>query len=1207
MSEASQHKSDADMIRNERNVSRFCVENRQISWVLLIATIVWGIYAYIKMPKRKDPIFPVVTAAAVCPWPGVSAERVEQLVTRKLEEKIAGNQLVSKIESTSRGSISVVIISLDDNTKEPAKQWDDINLRLNTIDDLPKGAGPIYFLKDFGDTAALMLTVASPRASDSEIEMRAQRVAAAIEKARAGFPDQRKAARSSIVFSVPFSVPLNVPRRERDLAFDFLKEKKLGGELVPIEGVGFVGVDGDFGPDDRQIFGLAQAFFNDRLRPSEVPPDAWPLALVRDPNTAKQALAAAPGARYSYRELDQYTDLMQRTLQALPIVSKVDRSGVLKERVFLDYSQQRLASYGIQPLSLQNILQARNITYPGGVLEVDGKGLLIDPSGEFQSAKEIGDVIMTVSPSGAPVYLRDGVDIYREYESPPLFLNHFVYREPQGNWRRSPAITLAVNMRTGQQIADFGVAVTTALEDLKKRLPEDLVVARTSDQPLQVEENISLFMQSLYEAIVLVVVVALIGFWEWRSALLMAFSIPSTLAMTFGLMYLLGIDIQQISIASLIIALGLLVDDPVVAGDAIKRELVAGQPPLIASWLGSTKLATAIMFATITNIVAFLPMLLIQGTTGAFIYSMPIVITCSLVASRIVSMTFVPLLGYYLLRPSKRPEETMSERRKHGFPSLYYRVGDFCIERRKVVALASLLVLAAGGYFLSHLRKQFFPKDLSYLSFIDVTLPEDSVISSTDEKAALVEQTIIRVAHEYGQQHPGESGKPHETLSSLTTFAGGGGPRFWFSVAPELLQTNYAQVIIRLEDKHDTRGLVAPLQKALSAAVPGARVDVRELETGAIIGIPIQIRISGEDIPTLRQVAERVKGILRAIPEADRIRDTWGAETFAVKLVVEADRANLSGLSNLDVALSSAAGMSGYTVTTLRDQGTQIPVMTRLRAEERSRLADIENLYVYSTSGPQRVPLRQLSSVEQSLETQRLQRRNQFRTITVACFPVPGILPSEIMEKVHAPLAKLAAGLPPGYKVAIGGEEEEQIKGFNQLTVVLITSVILIFLALAFQFRNGIKPFIVFAAIPYGIVGALAALSIMHAPFGFTAFLGVASLIGIIVSHVIVLFDFIEEAHQNGEPLREALLDAGIIRLRPVLITVGATVTALVPLAIHGGPLWEPMCYAQIGGLLVATVVTLVLVPVIYAIFVWDLKIVHWEEVARPSDSPAVQ
>ncbi len=1205
MSGASHHKSDADLIRDERNTSRFCVENRQISWVLLIATVLWGIYGYIKMPKRKDPIFPVVTAAAVCAWPGVPADKVEQLVTRKLEAKISENQFIAKLESTSRGSISVVIITLDDNTKEPAKQWDDINLRLNTIDDLPKGAGPIYFLKDFGDTAALMLTVASPRAADSEIELRAERVTAAIDKARAHFPAERRAARTAVLFSFPFSVSLDVPRRQRDLAFDFLKENHLGGELVSIEGAGFVGIDGDLGPDDRQIYGIAQQFFNDRLRPSEVHPDAWPLALVRDSSTARQALAAAPGARYSHKELDEFTDLIQRTLQAVPIVSKVDRSGVLKERVFLDYSQQRLASYGIQPWSLQNILQARNITYPGGLLEVNGKGLLIDPSGEFKSEKEIGNVIMTVSPSGAPVYLRDGVDIYRAYESPPLFLNYFTHREPQGNWRRSPAITLAVNMRTGQQIADFGVAVSAALDDLKKRLPEDLVIARTSDQPLQVEENISLFMRSLYEAIVLVVVVALLGFWEWRSAVLIAFSIPLTFAMTFGMMYLLGLDIQQISIASLIIALGLLVDDPVVAGDAIKRELVAGRPRIIAAWLGSTKLATAIMFATITNIVAFLPMLLISGTTGAFIYSMPVVITCSLVASRIVSMTFVPLLGYYLLRPSKRPEESMEERRKHGFPSLYYRFGNFCIGNRKMVLLASLLILGAGAYFLTHLRQQFFPKDLSYLSFVDVTLPEDSVIASTDQKAALVEQTIVRVADEYGRQHPGEDGKPREVLGSLTTFVGGGGPRFWFSVAPELLQTNYAQVIIRLNEKHDTDGLVAPLQKALSSAVPGARVDVRQLETGAIIGVPIQIRISGDEIPLLRQLAEQVKGILRGIPEADRIRDTWGLETFAVKLSVDADRANLSGVTNLDVALSSAAGMSGYPVTSLREGDTQIPVMTRLRTEERARLADIESLYVYSMNGPQRVPLGQISSVHQGLQTQRLQRRNQFRTITVACFPVPGILPSQIMQKVHAPLAKLAAGLPAGYKVAIGGEEEEQIKGFNQLTVVLITSVVLIFLALAFQFRSAVKPFIVFAAIPYGIAGALAALSITGAPFGFTAFLGVASLIGIIVSHVIVLFDFIEEAHQKGEPLREALLDAGVLRLRPVLITVGATVTALFPLALHGGPLWEPMCYAQIGGLIVATGVTLVLVPVIYSIFVLDLKIVRWEEVAPVPEQPA--
>src|SRR5262249_29299369 len=302
------------------------------------------------------------------------------------------------------------------------------------------------------------------------------------------------------------------------------------------------------------------------------------------------------------------------------------------ERVYLEYSQTRLAAYGIQTDNLSQILAARNITAPGGVVSIGGKNLAVDPTGELSSEEEIGGLLVATSTHGSPVYLRDVADVIRAYEGPARFLNFYRYRDKKGNWQRTRAITLAVQMRSGQKIADLRRAVDVALKDVQARLPEDLIYARTSDQPLQVAENVHLFMNSLYEAIALVVLVSLVGFWEWRSALLMALSIPITLAMTFGMVHLFGIDLQQVSIASLIIALGLLVDDPVVAGDAIKRELAAGSPRIVAAWLGPLKLATAIMYATVTNIVAYLPFLFLTGDTGAFIKTLPIVIACSLVA-----------------------------------------------------------------------------------------------------------------------------------------------------------------------------------------------------------------------------------------------------------------------------------------------------------------------------------------------------------------------------------------------------------------------------------------------------------------------------------------------------------------------------------------------------------------------------------------------
>ncbi len=1203
----SHGKSDDELIQTEKNTARFFVETRHVSWVLLFAACLWGAYGYFSMPQRKDPEVGVRTAVALCNWPGASAERVEQLVTKKIEEKMAQNAKVTKIQSISRTSLSVVYVDLDENVPptETGKQFDDIKLKLDSITDLPSGAGPIDFVKDFGDTAALMLTVASPKPSDVEIALRADNVEQAIRQMRTQVADP--GSRITIVVGFPETVSVEAVGVQL-LAFQkYFEESGAARDLRVIRGVGFVGFDATSDLSDDEILARVNRFVAERLQASEFHPDSWKPVVVRDPVETRAKLAIAVGDKYTYRELDDFTDQIEKRLKTVASVSKVDRSGVLPEQVNLYYSQERLASYGIQTGKLSDLLGARNITLGGGQLETAGKNVTVAPSGEFKSEKEIGDVVATVSDTGVPVYLRDLVDIIRGYQSPPRFLNFYDWRDESGQWQRTRAVTLSVQMRSGENIGDFGHAIDEALADVKTRLPEDLIMARTSDQPLQVEENIHLFMTSLYEAIILVVIVSLVGFWEWRSALLMALSIPITLAMTFGMMYMLGIDLQQVSIATLIIALGLLVDDPVVAGDSMKRSLADGHPSIVASWLGPTKLATAILFATITNIVAYLPFLLITGNTREFVYSLPIVLACSLVASRLVSMTFIPLLGYYLLKA--KPEPPVHERRTRGFAAWYYRVGGWAIDHRWKVAAASLVFLLLGGVCMSQLKIQFFPKDLSYLSFVDVWLPEDAPLSATNETARKAEELIRQVTAEYGREHLGDDGKPRDVLVSLTTFVGGGGPRFWFSVSPEQRQLNYAQIIMQVGDKHDTAHLIGPLQEALST-IPGARIDVRQLESGSAVGLPVAIRFSGDDIATLRDVSERAKQILRDTPGSARVRDDWGDESFSVKLTTDPDRANLAGITNMDVAGASEAGLSGSRVTSLREGDRQIPVVAKLRMEERAGLDDINNLYVYSSSGTQKVPLRQVSSVDYGLQTEKLRRRNQFRTITVSTMPAEGHLASEIMAAAGPRLQELGASLPPGYQMEIGGEEEDRKKSFKQLVIVLLISVVAIFLALVLQFKNAVKPLIVFAAVPYGMVGAVAALWVMGTGFGFMAFLGIISLVGVIVSHVIVLFDFIEEAHAEGEPLRDALLDAGILRLRPVLITVGATVIALFPLAAHGGPLWEPMCYAQIGGLSVATFITLGLVPVIYSIFVLDLKLVKWDsetpEVTVPPEAEPV-
>ena len=1206
------HRSDQDRIEKTHNLPRFFVEQPQVSWVLLVGVLVWGWYGYHSMPQRKDPDIPVRVAVAACSWPGATAQQVEQYITRPIENAVAENKTIHPgtaadygIRSVSIPGYAFVYVQLAEEISDVKRQFSDINLKLNALNSqLPSGASPIAFLSDFGDTAALMLTIASPKADSVEIDIRARRIQSAIQTARAAKKFKQQGEPVTIVYSFPQSLSSNKAILDAGQLFEQQAERA-GILRAPeiILGNGFIAVDGVSDKGDSSINTFIKTFFQMQLQRSELHPDAWEPIIIRDSHETRERLTKVAGDKYSYADLDDFSDLIARTVQGAQETSKVERRGVLPQTVYLDYSEARLAAYGLQPAALGNVLSARNIIAPGGAFETGQQQIILNPSGQFENIEAIGNVAVSTSSTGAPIYLRDLVEISRGYQSPAQYLNYYTWEDPQGQWQRSRSVTLAIYMRDQRQIAAFGQSVDEKLAQINKILPRDLIIAHTSDQPLQVKENIHLFLRALYEAILLVVIVSLIGFWEWRLALIMALAIPITLAMTFGVSYMLGIDLQQVSVATLIIALGLLVDVPVVAGDGIKRGLADGLARATAAWLGPTKLATAIFFATLTNIIAYLPFLMLTGNTGEFLRSLPIVMTAALLCALVVAMTFVPLLGYYIQRPPKRKELTVEEKRQRGFYGFYNRLVGCAIQHRWLVFASSLIFLLIGGYTASHLKQQFFPEDVQYWFYLDIWLPNDVPLTATNDTALKAEQ-VVRQVVEDSTKIISKDESVKNLLTSITSFIGGGGPRFWFSISPEAPQTNYAQVIVQVSDKEATPKLIGPLQSALNKQVPGAWITVRQLQTNPV-ETPVEILISGQadtdprteiqDVQTLRTLASQAMNVVQQAPGIAVLRDDWGPDSPQVKIEIDPDRANLVGISNADVANSSAAAISGATVGIFKEANKSIPIVARLRSQDRAQLSQIKSLYVYSSQQNTRVPLLSVATVRNILETGRIRRREHFRTISILCFPAPGVLASEVLGPIESNLKDLQNRLPPGYQMQIAGERAKQVDGFTNLAVVLLISLVGIYLALLVQFKNAVKPLLVFAAAPYGTMGALIALAIMGTPFGFMAFLGVASLIGVIVSHVIVLFDFIEEMHEKGEPLERALPDAGIERLRPVMITVSATILALFPLALEGGPLWKPLCYAQIGGLAVATFITLLLVPVFYSIFVLDLKWIKWE------------
>src|SRR5215510_14450629 len=977
------HQSDQELIQHTHNTSRFFVEHRQVAWAALVAVIAWGIYGYFSMPQRKDPDIPVRVAVAACQWPGATAQEVEQLVTRPIEQTIAENKTIHPasagdygIRSTSLPGASFVYVQLAENVADSREQFSDINLKLQALGPrLPSGATGVQFQSDFGDTAALMMTVASPPIDDLEVEVLSHSVENAIRLARSA--QGPSSQRVSIIYTLPLTlskagvVEITDTLRLAAERAGVLRRSRL------VTGQGFIGVDAETQLNDQHLEAYLNQLIATHLRESEIDPDVSAVAIIHDVAETRHKLERVATAKYSYAQLDDFTDIIGRTLLGAPQTSRVERKGVLPQAVYLNYSQERLASYGLQVSDLSRILAARNITVPGGSIEAGGREIRIDASGKFEDARAIGDVLLPGPEGSPPLYLRDVVRVSRAYQAPANYLNFYTSTGKDGKQRRSRAITLAVYMRSGAQVQKFGAAVDQKMKDLQGVLPADLIIARTSDQPLQVKESIDLFMEALYEAILLVVLIALIGFWEWRSALLMAVSMPITLAMTFGLAHMGYIDLQQVSIATLIIALGLLVDDPVVANDAIKRDLAAGNPPLHAAWLGPTKLARAILYATATNIIAYLPFLLLTGSTGDFLRSRPMGMSAALVSSRMASMTFIPLLRYYLLRPRTGGETAIEQRRQRGFYGWYYRLSGYVVGHRWGVLAVSLVFLAVGAMAATRLRTQFFPDDVQYWLYVDEWLPNNAPVSLTNETSRQAEAIVRRVVGDYGQQRSvttarggsdasASNGGRAALLDSMTTFVGGGGPRFWFSASPEQPQPNYAQVLVRVSDKEVTPDLVRPLEAALSAELPGAYAVVHQLQTNPV-EFPVEVRVfSTSDVDpkdeaannaTLRRLAGQVQGVLTTVPGVQVAQNDWLPESLDVGLEIDADRANLSGITNRDVAQSTQAAISGTVLTTMREGNLQIPVVARLRMQERAQLSDIENLYVYASAGEERVPL----------------------------------------------------------------------------------------------------------------------------------------------------------------------------------------------------------------------------------------------------------
>ncbi len=1157
------------------NLSRLFVEKRAIGWIALIATLIWGALAFRGLPQRKDPEVISRTAVITTQFPGARAEEVEQLVTLPVEQTARRIAHVDKVTSTTRSGVSTVFVTLDDATRasEIDAVWNDLRARIDLLSaTLPKGSSPARVNSSFGETATVTWSIASPLVTDVEIEIRAAAIRRVLEEHRRG----KLGARSATVFVPAPEVPQAFVQRMAERYVELGTARKVLSDPEIVFGASFVAVD--HGLAEGAAHASLLADFRATILGSELPhPDAWTPALVTDLSSLEAELTRQAHERYGHRTLDDASKRLRDALARVPEVARVDRFGVVAEQVQVFYAQERLAALGVAPQQIVAALSARNSNLPAGAIRSGPLSLRIDPAASIGTVAELRDVVIATSKEGQPLYLRDVADVHVSYETPASDASFLGFRDASG-WHRTKSIAITVELRSGAQATVVGKKLDRVVAATMGELPADLVITKTSDQPELVEEKIGDFLRALGEAVVIVIGIALL-FMERRSALLVAASIPLTLALTFGFMSLFGVDLQQVSIAALIIALGLLVDDPVIAGDAINREIAAGTSRATAAWLGPTKLAKAILYATLTNTVAFAPLLLVKGGMGDFISSMPKVVVIALVSSRIVSMTFMPLLGAYLMRGQKGYEAALGgnglgARLARG----YNAMTEWMLDHRGKSFLAFAVFLVIGLLPVTRIKTQFFPEETLQRFYVHVRLPEGADVHATSMIAEQAERAIV----EFGG----------ERVAQITSFVGNGGPRWWSNVAPEPKNPGYAILIVKARHASDSANMIGALQSRLRSQVPGARFEVYRISSGKPAIVPVEVRISGDDPDKLAEIASQAANILEQAPQAAEVFDDWGAPATTLGFQTDDGRAMAARITRADLASSSRLALSGTLLTELRQGDRSMPVIMRLQPSERLAAGSASNLYVWSGETGRAVPMEQVATVRPELERQKLVRYNLQRAVTVGAIPKNGALASELLSNARPKLDSL--DLPAGYAIAYGGEDELQSKSFANVRIALQVSIVLIYLVLVWQFAHAFKPVIVFAAIPFGMVGVVLGLVLTKTNFGFMAFLGVASLIGVIVSHIIVLFDFIEEAREEGHSLHRAVIDAGLVRLRPVLVTVLATVGGLVPLAIEGGPMWRQLVYVQIGGLLLATLVTKGVVPLLYVLFTEDLKLIDW-------------
>jgi len=851
---------------------------------------------------------------------------------------------------------------------------------------------------------------------------------------------------------------------------------------------------------------------------------------------------------FTPRELRDNVDMVRAELLRLPNVAKADLIGVQDEKIYLDFSPQQLAALGLDSNQLAAALQSQNAVTPSGTIDAAHERISVRVSGGFTTVDSIKAVNFVHN--GRSINIGDIAKVTRGYVDPP---------QPMFRYNGEPAIGLAISMSTGGDVLVLGKAIESRMEDVRRKLPVGISAHLVANQSHVVEESVGEFTKSLAEAIAIVLAVSFLAL-GWRPGIVVAVAIPLVLAITFMVMQYLGVALQRISLGALIIALGLLVDDAMIAVEMMITKLEEGYDKVKAASFAYSSTAFPMLTGTLVTIAGFVPIGFAQSGAGEYCYTMFLVIMIALIASWIVAVLFTPLTGIFIL-PSKMNEHG---RNSTGFISrLFAGTLSLAMRHALLTIVITISLFGASMVGLNYVQQEFFPASDRPELLVNLSLPQNASIHATAATANRLESVL----------------KNDPDIDHWSFYVGQGAVRFYLPLDAQLANDYFAQAVIVTKGFAQREAVKSRLERALAEDFRDVLSRVSPLEQGPPVGWPLKFRISGPDAPKVRAFAHEFAELIGSDSGVRNINYDWNELTKVVRVDVDQDRARSLGINSEQISSAINAILSGSTITQLREQTYLIDIVARARADERSTLQSLRDLTVGTASG-KRVPLAQVATISYALEEPLIWRRMRLPTLTVQADVTPGLEAATVTERLAQPIATFKAGLPAGYDVAIGGTAEDSEKSLASIAAIVPLMLALMAIFLMIQLKSFQRLALALLTAPLAMIGVSAAFLLSGAAMGFVAILGIISLIGMVIRNSVILIVQIDQNIASGEAPWDAVINATTHRVRPILLTAAAAILGMIPIA--SSVFWGPMAYAVMGGLAVATALTLLFLPALY-------------------------